>query len=101
MKAGRPRAFEWQANRPKAERDLVREYMRLAQYEPRLLVLLTDIMAAQPSSDQWYVDGWKGRVCGLAGFGSVIPELKTMDAYDKVYELCFSYCYDRPPRRTA
>lgn len=34
-------------NRRKSEREVVREYMRLAQHEPRLLDLLNEIMAAQ------------------------------------------------------
>ena len=101
MKAGRTKAFDWRYNRTQTERQLVRDFMRLAQHEPRLLDLLTEIMAEQPTSDEWYSERWKGRVCALAGFDSnaATVELKTMKAYDVVYELCFSYCYDPPPRQ--
>lgn len=90
-------------NRSKNERDVVREYMRLAQHEPRLLELLNEIMAEQPTTDDWYSERWKGRVCNLVGFDREggADEVRTMDAYDTVYTLCYSYCYDPPPRATA
>jgi hypothetical protein len=88
-------------NRSKTERETVREYMRLAQYEPRLLDLLTEIMAEQPTTDEWYSPRWKGRLCNLVGFDGGNPQLRTMAAYDTVYELCYSYCFDPPPRKAA
>jgi hypothetical protein len=87
--------FDWQSNRAKNERELLREFFALVPHEPKLLVLLTDIMAAQPTTDEWYLRDWKERVSTLVGWDrDKDSPLGSSAAYDTVYELCASYCYD-------
>lgn len=90
-------------NREDSELAVLREYMRLAKHEPRLLELLTDIMEAQPTTDDWYVEGWKRRVTELVGWhrSRDLPEISGDEDYDTVYTLCYSYCFDPPAEDEA
>jgi hypothetical protein len=96
MPANTNRAFSPHQNRALAERRLLSRFFKLAAKEPRLLPLLTDIMAAQPTTSQWYRDGWKDRMVALVGWGTAISSEDDQHEYDTVYGLLMSYCYDGP-----
>lgn len=88
--------FNWRQNRSARERAAFNRYFEAANLEPRLLPLLVQAMREQPTTSRFY-ENYKPHITRLAGWFAECVELRSESAYDDVYELIYSFCYD-PPR---
>lgn len=90
----------WSENRGRGERACFRAYAELCKLEPRLVPLLIETMELQPHT--WdFMRHLKPRLTKLVGHSVDHPVLGTSDAYDTVYEVLYSLCYDASDQDTS